>query len=124
MPEVSRLSRPRPCFAGDGLDVLRRLWVAPFVAVEHGAGQADAVSAIASDAGYSVERIPRPGGHRESGGRAAMIDWAALGSCVAAGGVAVFPAETAHGLACDPENADAVARLYELKGRPPEKPRR
>ena len=51
-----------------------------------------------------------------------MIDWAALGSCVAAGGVAVFPADTVYGLACDPENADAVARLYELKGRPPEKP--
>ena len=37
--------------------MLRRLWVAPFVAVEHGAGQADAVAAIAQDAGYSVERI-------------------------------------------------------------------
>jgi L-threonylcarbamoyladenylate synthase len=46
----------------------------------------------------------------------------ALGACVAAGGVAVFPADTVYGLACDPENADAVARLYELKGRPPEKP--
>src|SRR5262245_9278320 len=46
----------------------------------------------------------------------------ALGACVAAGGVAVFPADTVYGLACDPENADAVSRLYELKGRPPEKP--
>jgi L-threonylcarbamoyladenylate synthase len=46
----------------------------------------------------------------------------ALGACVAAGGVAVFPADTVYGLACDPENADAVARLYELKGRPPAKP--
>ena len=34
----------------------------------------------------------------------------------------MFPADTVYGLACDPENADAVARLYELKGRPPEKP--
>ena len=42
--------------------------------------------------------------------------------CIAAGGVAVFPADTVYGLACDPENAEAVARLYELKGRPPEKP--
>jgi L-threonylcarbamoyladenylate synthase len=49
-------------------------------------------------------------------------DAAALGACVAAGGVAVFPADTVYGLACDPENADAVARLYALKGRPPEKP--
>jgi L-threonylcarbamoyladenylate synthase len=46
----------------------------------------------------------------------------ALGECVAAGGVAVFPADTVYGLACDPENEAAVARLYELKGRPPAKP--
>jgi L-threonylcarbamoyladenylate synthase len=45
-----------------------------------------------------------------------------LGECVAAGGVAVFPADTVYGLACDPENAEAVAKLYALKGRPPEKP--
>jgi L-threonylcarbamoyladenylate synthase len=49
-------------------------------------------------------------------------DARALGACVAAGGVAVFPADTVYGLACDPENADAVAKLYALKGRPPEKP--
>jgi L-threonylcarbamoyladenylate synthase len=49
-------------------------------------------------------------------------DARALGACVAAGGVAVFPADTVYGLACDPSDADAVARLYELKGRPPEKP--
>jgi L-threonylcarbamoyladenylate synthase len=41
---------------------------------------------------------------------------------VADGGVVVFPADTVYGLACDPENADAVARLYALKGRPPDKP--
>jgi L-threonylcarbamoyladenylate synthase len=46
----------------------------------------------------------------------------ALGACVAAGGVAVFPADTVYGLACDPENPEAVAKLYALKGRPPEKP--
>jgi len=46
----------------------------------------------------------------------------ALGACVAAGGVAVFPADTVYGLACDPERPDAVAQLYALKGRPPEKP--
>jgi L-threonylcarbamoyladenylate synthase len=42
--------------------------------------------------------------------------------CVAAGGVVVFPADTVYGLACDPENAEAVNRLYALKGRPPDKP--
>ena len=45
-----------------------------------------------------------------------------LEAAVAAGGVVVFPADTVYGLACDPESARAVARLYELKGRPPDKP--
>jgi L-threonylcarbamoyladenylate synthase len=36
--------------------------------------------------------------------------------------VAVFPADTVYGLACDPENPEAVRRLYKLKGRPPDKP--
>ncbi|HZO76556.1 MAG TPA: Sua5/YciO/YrdC/YwlC family protein [Solirubrobacteraceae bacterium] len=38
--------------------------------------------------------------------------------CVAGGGLAVFPADTVYGLACDPENKLAVERLYLLKGRP------
>jgi L-threonylcarbamoyladenylate synthase len=42
--------------------------------------------------------------------------------CIADGGIVLFPADTVYGLACDPENADAVRRLYELKGRPPDKP--
>src|SRR4051812_18763588 len=37
-------------------------------------------------------------------------------------GVAVFPADTVYGLACDPDSDHAVARLYRLKGRPPGKP--
>ena len=41
---------------------------------------------------------------------------------VRAGGVAVFPADTVYGLACDPEEPRAVERLYALKGRPPDKP--
>jgi L-threonylcarbamoyladenylate synthase len=46
----------------------------------------------------------------------------AFAVCIEEGGVAVFPADTVYGLACDPENADAVARLYRLKGRPGDKP--
>jgi L-threonylcarbamoyladenylate synthase len=46
----------------------------------------------------------------------------ALARCLAAGGVVVFPTDTVYGLGCDVENADAVRRLYELKGRPPQKP--
>jgi L-threonylcarbamoyladenylate synthase len=47
---------------------------------------------------------------------------AAFEDCIRSGGVAVFPADTVYGLACDPENADAVERLYELKGRPRRQP--
>ncbi|WP_028061701.1 L-threonylcarbamoyladenylate synthase [Candidatus Solirubrobacter pratensis] len=51
-----------------------------------------------------------------------MSDAAAFSRALAAGGVVVFPADTVYGLACDPEDAAAVARLYALKGRPPDKP--
>jgi L-threonylcarbamoyladenylate synthase len=46
----------------------------------------------------------------------------ALEDCVRHGGVAVFPADTVYGLACDPDSAAAVERLYALKGRPAGKP--
>lgn len=49
-------------------------------------------------------------------------DAIALGACVAAGGVAVFPADTVYGLACDPDDENAIAKLYALKGRAPDKP--
>jgi L-threonylcarbamoyladenylate synthase len=42
--------------------------------------------------------------------------------CMAVGGVAVFPADTVYGLACEPGAEDAVRRLYALKGRRPDKP--
>jgi L-threonylcarbamoyladenylate synthase len=42
--------------------------------------------------------------------------------CIAGGGVAVFPADTVYGLACDPASPAAVARLYDLKGRSADKP--
>jgi L-threonylcarbamoyladenylate synthase len=43
-------------------------------------------------------------------------------ACISRGGVAVFPADTVYGLACDPTSREAVARLYALKGRPADKP--
>jgi len=49
-------------------------------------------------------------------------DARSLTRVVRSGGVVVFPADTVYGLACDPENVDAVERLYALKGRPPDKP--
>jgi L-threonylcarbamoyladenylate synthase len=42
--------------------------------------------------------------------------------CMAVGGVAVFPADTVYGLACDPSNRVAVERLYRLKRRRLDKP--
>jgi L-threonylcarbamoyladenylate synthase len=42
--------------------------------------------------------------------------------CMGVGGVAVFPADTVYGLACEPDAADGVRRLYALKGRRPDKP--
>ena len=42
--------------------------------------------------------------------------------CMAVGGVAVFPADTVYGLACDPANRLAVERLYRLKRRALDKP--
>jgi L-threonylcarbamoyladenylate synthase len=45
-----------------------------------------------------------------------------LEECLAGGGVAVFPTDTVYGVCCDPEDECAVKRLYELKGRPAERP--
>jgi len=42
--------------------------------------------------------------------------------CISVGGVAVFPADTVYGLACEPDTKDAVQRLYFLKRRRPDKP--
>jgi L-threonylcarbamoyladenylate synthase len=42
--------------------------------------------------------------------------------CIAVGGIAVFPADTVYGLACEPDGKEAVQRLYLLKRRLPDKP--
>jgi L-threonylcarbamoyladenylate synthase len=47
---------------------------------------------------------------------------AALERTVGAGGVAVFPADGLYGLACDPLDASAIARVHALKGRDDGKP--
>jgi L-threonylcarbamoyladenylate synthase len=49
-------------------------------------------------------------------------DAATFERCMAVGGVAVFPADTVYGLACDPATDGAVRRLYALKRRRPDKP--
>jgi L-threonylcarbamoyladenylate synthase len=47
---------------------------------------------------------------------------AALERRVGEGGVAIFPADTLYGLACDPLNAEAVERIHAIKGRGERKP--
>lgn len=42
--------------------------------------------------------------------------------CMAAGGVAVFPADGLYGLACDPANPEAIERIHAIKGRDDGKP--
>jgi L-threonylcarbamoyladenylate synthase len=49
-------------------------------------------------------------------------DVARLDRSIAAGGVALIPTDTVYGLACDPDSRDAVQRLYEIKGRPADRP--
>jgi L-threonylcarbamoyladenylate synthase len=47
---------------------------------------------------------------------------AALERCIAGGGIAVFPADGLYGLACDPLDPAAIARIHRLKGRDDGKP--
>jgi L-threonylcarbamoyladenylate synthase len=42
--------------------------------------------------------------------------------CMRVGGVALFPADTVYGLACEPDSDEAVGRLYAIKGRRPDRP--
>jgi len=51
-----------------------------------------------------------------------MTDAETFERCMGVGGVAVFPADTVYGLACDVHNRVAVERLYALKRRPLDKP--
>jgi L-threonylcarbamoyladenylate synthase len=48
---------------------------------------------------------------------AADVARSALERCIASGGVAVFPSDGLYGLACDPLDAGAIARIHRLKGR-------
>ena len=47
---------------------------------------------------------------------------AAAASHLVAGGLVAFPTETVYGLGADACNADAVARIYSVKGRPSDHP--
>ncbi|HVQ22746.1 MAG TPA: Sua5/YciO/YrdC/YwlC family protein, partial [Candidatus Saccharimonadia bacterium] len=40
---------------------------------------------------------------------------------IAAGELVVFPTDTVHGLACRPADPAALDRLFDVKGRPPDR---
>jgi L-threonylcarbamoyladenylate synthase len=47
-----------------------------------------------------------------------QVSVAKAAACLAVGGLVAFPTETVYGLGADAANAEAIARLYEAKGRP------
>jgi L-threonylcarbamoyladenylate synthase len=49
-------------------------------------------------------------------------DVAAFEECIAGGGIVVFPTDTLYGIGCAREDTGARERLYDLKGRPRDKP--
>ena len=140
-PEIVRHEPAGALFAGsDGLDAIRALAEqlatrerVALVALEIGTGQAQAVQEL-----IPTRRLPRrasrarPRGdracdrrrasHAMSTAKLTAADAGSLQACVSGGGVAVFPTDTVYGVCCDPDDAAAAARLYELKGRPPERP--
>ena len=49
-------------------------------------------------------------------------DVATFERCISVGGVALFPADTVYGLATEPDTREGVDRLYQIKGRRPDRP--
>ena len=136
-PEVARHEPALALDGGaDGLELIGRLVAqagrsqTPLLALEHGEGQGEAVARLARAAGFPLRAAPRPGRHRARAARApvsvrlGVADSRALADCLAGGGVALFPTDTVYGLCCEPRSAEAVARLYALKGARPSSPPR
>ena len=51
-----------------------------------------------------------------------VLDIEAAGLCLRRGGVLIFPTETFYGLGCLAADGEAVARIYQLKRRPVQRP--
>ena len=49
-------------------------------------------------------------------------DWKKVDAALRAGGLAILPSDTVYGLACLATIPEAVERIFEVKGRDPEKP--
>ena len=71
---------------------------------------------VTSAVTQQVTRWPRSRQRRSS--RLAARRWRAAARLLAAGGLVAFPTETVYGLGADATNGQAVARLYDAKGRP------
>ena len=137
-PRSPRTSRRGALFAGaDGLDLVRRLvarWLGGAAAAAAGAGDrpgAGGRRARLMRGGFGFGRGSTGGSMRDlagherrrwSGRAVSGSDAETFERCMAVGGVAVFPADTVYGLACDPHNRVAVERLYALKRRSLDKP--
>jgi L-threonylcarbamoyladenylate synthase len=78
-----------------------------------------AIDALFPDSGRKASAVTKIVSVTRDGPLAAR---AALEQCVADGEIAVFPADTLYGLACDPARPDAIARINELKRREADKP--
>ena len=128
-----RAARSRCTRAPTACAVIRRLVAAAaasparLVALEVGMGQAADVARRCAPRGFarrSRRGATSPGIERVVVGPAMITpaDAETFSRCIAVGGVAVFPADTVYGLACEPDNREAVTQLYFLKRRRPDKP--
>ena len=123
MPEVARYEPPLALFAGDGLEVLRRLWVAPFVArrARRGPGRTPSARSrrdarLLPSSGSETWRASREwwSGGDDGRRRSARASPPAASRC--------SRRTRSTGSRAIRRTPDAVGRLYELKGRPPDKP--
>lgn len=75
---------------------------------------------ISGEAPAGQSQIPAPGNAADHGVPEATIEDAV--SALRRGGLVAFPTETVYGLGADARNAEAIARLYKVKGRPAKHP--
>ena len=47
----------------------------------------------------------------------ADIDYQAITACLRSGGIIIYPTDTAYALGCDATNAQAVEKIFKIKGR-------
>ena len=135
-PEITRYEPAGALYAGpDGLDIIRRLIPmlarVQFVALRSGVtrampsrGSSAAPGSPMSTAGVTSPATSACSSAADERPRAGRPDNSSelFERCLSVGGVAVFPADTVYGLACDPSNRIAVERLYRLKRRSLAKP--